>query len=191
MPPTPTPEQITEAMRGNTRAFRAIVEAHQGFVFAVAYRFVNNAQDAEDITQDVFVRLWKGLPGYRHEVKLTTWLYRIVANRCLDFLKSGHGRQRKNSVEASAESGLVAATTPDAEYKRQELTAQVHAAARLLKPKQQAVFILRDLEGLSADETMEALDMSRDQVKSNLFEARKKVMKYLKDVYQTNEPDFL
>ncbi len=186
-----TPEQITDAMRGSSRAFRAIVEAHQGFVFAVAYRFVNNAQDAEDITQDVFVRLWKSLPNYRHEVKLTTWMYKIIANRCLDFLKSAHGRQRKNSVDVSLQTGLATVATPEGEYKRQELSAQVYVAARLLTPKQQAVFILRDLEGLSADETMEALDMSRDQVKGNLFQARKKVMEYLKEVYQTNEPDLL
>ena len=184
-------EQLEAARRGNVQAFRALVEAHQRFVYAVAFRMVRNEQDAEDIAQDVFVRLWKHLGTFRPDVKLTTWLYKIVVNRSLDFLKSVHGRQRKQAVDASEHIALPAEGDPDRALRQQELNTQVQAAADTLAPLQKAVFVLRDLEGLSTEETALALEMSTGNVKSNLFHARQKVMSYLKEVYQTRERDFL
>lgn len=191
MPETITPELIQEAARGNSRAFRVIVETHQGFVYTVAHRFVSDEQEAEDITQDVFVRLWKNLGRYRHEVKLTTWLHKIVTNRCLDFLSSRHGRQRKNRVGVHAEMILMGSLTPEAELQQQELTTLVHQAAEELTPKQRAVFILRDLEGLSAEETSQVLGMPPGNVKSNLFHARQKVLERLKRNYHIKKEPFL
>src|SRR5690606_19333586 len=93
-----TPDSIIrKAMSGDTQAFRAIVEDHQDFVFSVAHRFVNNARDAEDLTQETFLRLWKNLSRYKSEIKLTTWLYKIVTNVCLDYLKSK--QYRHNAME--------------------------------------------------------------------------------------------
>jgi len=191
MPEPITPELIQEAVRGSQPAFRAIVEANQGFVYAVAFRFVNDSQEAEDITQEVFVRLWKNLKSYRHEVKLSTWLYKIVTNRCLDFLKSRHGRQRKNKVDISTTHFVQDSSTPEKEFQQQELSRIIHAAAEELTPKQKAVFILRDLEGLSQEEVSETLSMSTGNVKSNLFYARKKMTEKLKTWYQTTDKDFL
>lgn len=191
MPEPITPELIQEAVRGSQPAFRAIVEANQGFVYAVAFRFVNDQQEAEDITQEVFVRLWKNLKSYRHEVKLSTWLYKIVTNRCLDFLKSRHGRQRKNKVDISTTHFVQDSSTPEKEFQQQELTRIIHAAADELTPKQKAVFILRDLEGLTSEEVSEALSMSAGNVKSNLFYARKKMTEKLKAMYQTTDKQFL
>lgn len=191
MPEPITPELIQEAVRGSQQAFRVIVEANQGFVYAVAFRFVNDSQEAEDITQEVFVRLWKNLHTYKHEVKLTTWLYKIVTNRCLDFLKSRHGRQRKNSVDVDQHQGIAAHSTPEKEFQQQELSKIVHAAADELTPKQKAVFILRDLEGLSQEEVSEALNMTTGNVKSNLFYARQKMTEKLKAYYQTTDKQFL
>lgn len=191
MPEPITPELIQEAARGSQQAFRAIVEVNQGFVYAVAFRFVNDSQDAEDITQEVFVRLWKNLHTYKPEVKLTTWLYKIVTNRCLDFLKSKHGSQRKNAVDVDKQLHLAAHSTPERAYQQQELLKIIHAAADELTPRQKAVFILRDLEGLSSAEVCEALSMSAGNVKSNLFHARQKITGKLKTIYQTTDKTFL
>lgn len=191
MPEPITPELIQEAARGSQQAFRAIVEVNQGFVYAVAFRFVNDSQDAEDITQEVFVRLWKNLHTYKPEVKLTTWLYKIVTNRCLDFLKSKHGSRRKNAVDVDKQLHLAAHSTPERAYQQQELLKIIHAAADELTPRQKAVFILRDLEGLSSAEVCEALSMSAGNVKSNLFHARQKITGKLKTIYQTTDKTFL
>jgi RNA polymerase sigma-70 factor (ECF subfamily) len=191
MPEPITPELIQEAVRGSQPAFRAVVEANQGFVYAVAFRFVNDQQEAEDITQEVFVRLWKNLKSYRHEVKLTTWLYKIVTNRCLDFLKSRHGRQQKNKVDINNTHFVQDSSTPEKEFQQQELSRIIHAAAEELTPKQKAVFILRDLEGLTSEEVSAALSMSAGNVKSNLFYARQKMTEKLKAMYQTTDKQFL
>lgn len=191
MPEPITSELIQQAVRGSQSAFRAIVEANQGFVYAVAFRFVNDSQEAEDITQEVFVRLWKNLKSYRHEVKLTTWMYKIVTNRCLDFLKSRHARERKNKVDIEKSYFVSDHSTPEKEFQRQELSGIIHAAADELTPKQKAVFILRDLEGLTSDEVSEALSMSAGNVKSNLFYARQKMAEKLKVMYQTTDKEFL
>jgi RNA polymerase sigma-70 factor, ECF subfamily len=191
MPEPITPKLIQEAARGSQQAFRAIVEVNQGFVYAVAFRFVNDAHEAEDITQEVFLRLWKNLHTYKPEVKLTTWLYKIVTNRCLDFLKSKHGSQRKNAVDVNKQLHLAAHSTPERAYQQEELIKIIHAAADELTPRQKAVFILRDLEGLSSAEVCEALSMSASNVKSNLFHARQKITGKLKTIYQSTDKIFL
>lgn len=191
MPEPLTHDLIQNAARGNTQAFRALVEQHQAFVYAVAFRFVHDEEDAEDITQEVFIRLWKNLHQYRSEIKLTTWLYRIIANYCLDFLKSRHGRQRKNKVDVNNHHQLPNHSTPEKELQQQELMSILKQVAEELTPKQRAVFVLRDLEGLSPEEVSEALSMSAGNVKSNLFHARQKVAERLKVLYQTTHNPFL
>lgn len=187
MPDLTSTERLREAIAGNTSAFRTVVEEHQQFAYAVAYRFVNDEQEAEDIVQEAFVRLWKNMKSYRQEVKLTTWLYRIVANLCLDFLKSRRGRERK--IRKDIRYGYTAAdrSTPEREYEQSELMQLIVHAAEELTPKQKAVFILRDLEGLSVDEVTEILSMTAGNVKSNLFHARQKMAEKLKAFYNTTK----
>lgn len=177
------PKVIMAAAKGDRQAFRQVVEAHQGFVYSVAFRFVNNGADAEEITQDVFVKLWKQLHTYRLDVKLTTWLYTIVTNTSLDFLKSRYGKELKQTTSLDKGKFLYAQNpTPEEEIQHVELNQIVHEVAAQLTPKQRAVFILRDLEGLTPQEVAKSLGMSLGNVKSNLFYARQKVIARL-DVY--------
>ena len=191
MPDSLSLEIIQEVARGSTKAFRVVVEEYQAFAYAVAFRFVGNEDDAEDIVQETFVRLWKNLHLYKQEIKLTTWLYRIIANLCLDFLKSRHGRQRKNKVDIDKVSFVHDHSTPEKEFQQRELMQAIHQGAEELTPKQRAVFILRDLEGLTTEEVSEALTMSAGNVKSNLFYARQKMVEKLKVFYQTTDKQFI
>jgi RNA polymerase sigma-70 factor (ECF subfamily) len=106
-------------------------------------------------------------------------------------LKSRHGRQRKNKVDVENHRGLTTHSTPEKEFQQQELSRIIHAAANELTPKQKAVFILRDLEGLSQEVVSETLSMSEGNVKSNLFYARQKMTEKLKAYYQTTDKQFL
>ncbi|MBA4144655.1 MAG: hypothetical protein C0523_02735 [Cytophaga sp.] len=188
MPDLITFEVLHDAMSGSsTAAFRTVVEAHQAFAYAVAYRFVRDEEEAEDIVQEAFVRLWKNRKSYRQEVKLTTWLYRIIANRCLDFLKSRRGKEKRSSEDLSQGYTTADRTTPEKEYEREELMRVILETAEELTPKQKAVFILRDLEGLAVDEVTVILSMSAGNVKSNLFHARQKMAEKLKAFYQTTD----
>ena len=176
---------VENAMAGSTAAFKTIVEQHQSFAYAVAFRFVGNEEEAKDITQEAFVRLWKNLHSYRKEVKLSTWLYRIIANLCLDFLKSRRGKEKNNRVDISKAYLLQNDSTPVKIIEQQELMRAIQIAAEELTPKQKAVFVLRDLEGLPTEEVKEILSMSEGNIKSNLFHARQKIAEKLKVKYQS------
>src|SRR5258708_6958927 len=172
MPISTDREVIERAMAGDTLAFRELVEKHQGFAFSVSFRFVANSSEAEDITQEAFIRLWKHLPKYRFEIKLTTWLYKIVSNLCLDYLKSRHGRRRRQWSTVDDYDEVPAAFSTDASLLEEEFRANVLKMTEVLTPKQKAVFVLRDLEELPVKEVSEILSMSTNNVKSNLYHAR-------------------
>lgn len=177
-------EIIQQATGGDTRAFRMLVEAHQGFAYRVAFRMVPDEHDAEDIVQEVFIKLWNNLKKYRPENRFTTWLYRMVVNQCLDFMKSRRVQQRGRNENLETIMNHPTAISPDEELQNNELMKIVYQATEILSPQQRAVFVLRDLEALSVEEVCEILSMSSGAVKSNLYYARKTLSERLKSVYQ-------
>jgi RNA polymerase sigma-70 factor, ECF subfamily len=179
-----TPDSIIrKAMSGDTQAFRAIVEDHQDFVFSVAFHFVNDTRDAEDLAQETFLRLWKNMARYKTDIKLTTWLYKIITNVCLDYLKSRE--HKRHSMEQGLEKSehLSAAMQADELVIQDELLSLVVRAADTLTPKQKAVFVLRDLEGLDVSEVVAVLQMPAGNIKSNLCHARKKIGDIIRNYY--------
>lgn len=191
MPDSISPAIIKAAMSGDASAFKAIVEEYQTFAYAVSFRFVGNADDAEDIVQEGFIKLWKNLKAYRQDIKLSTWFYRILVNLCLDFLKSRHGKQRRKFTEIDAAFRIAGNHTPESDYQHHELLKNILACADELTPKQHAVFVLRDLEGLDVSEVEQILSMSSANIKNNLFHARQKVSEKIKAIYQTKDNRFI
>jgi RNA polymerase sigma-70 factor (ECF subfamily) len=183
-------EIIRRAITGSADAFRDIVSQNQSFLYSVAYRFLGRAEDAEDVVQESFIRMWKSLSTYRNEAKLSTWLYKIAVNLCLDVLKSSHRKQQTASLEVSdhvSEEWNLSQRAADHELQASELHVLIQEAASELTPKQKAVFILRDLEGLPVEEVSNILSMSAGNVKSNLYYARQQMSEKLKMYYQTTE----
>jgi len=178
---------IKKAIGGDVDAFRLIVDYNQAFAYSVSYRFLGNAEDSEDVTQEAFIRLWKNLHKYRPDIKLTTWLYRIIANLCLDFLKSAYARHQKNFRDVETVFAQRSCEWADSELNANELNEIIQRAAEELTPKQKVVFILRDLEGLPVEEVCAILSMSAGNVKSNLWYARQQMSEKLKKYYQTTD----
>jgi RNA polymerase sigma-70 factor (ECF subfamily) len=177
-------EVIKKAIAGDAHAFRLLVERHQAFAYSLSYRFVSSHDDAADITQEAFIRLWKNISRYRVEIKLTTWLYKIITNLCLDYLKSKH-RKRHNDMRHVDD--LYSITDPmgaDKSLLEEEFRMLVLEMTKELTPKQKAVFILRDMEELEMKEISGILSMSTGNVKSNLYYARVKMSELLKKCYQ-------
>jgi RNA polymerase sigma-70 factor, ECF subfamily len=180
----PEPETIKKAVAGDRTAFRQLVETHQRFVYAVAVRVLNNPQDAEDATQETFIRLWKNLSRYKAEVKLTTWLYRIVTNICLDMLKSAHHKRNRLTTDIEKKAELIHENVGD-KVQQVDFMKAVENAAAQLPHVQKIVFVLRDLQGLSPEEVSQIMETTEDKIKSNLYHARIAIGKYLKQHYQT------
>lgn len=181
-------QRIVEmTLAGDVAAFRHLVERHQALAYRVAYRFVGTVGDAEDITQEAFIRLWKNLHRYKPEVRITTWLYKIVSNLCLDFLKSRHTRETRRTVELDDYRTMRNESPADQSLLDAELRTALEQLSEELSPKQKAVFVLRDLEEVSMPEIATILSMDPGQVKSNLYYARKRMYEMITAHYQTKK----
>ncbi|MBX2895442.1 MAG: RNA polymerase sigma factor [Cyclobacteriaceae bacterium] len=178
------PEIIKKAAAGDRSAFRMLVEMHQRFVYAVAVRVLNNTYEAEDATQETFIRLWKNLPRYKAGIKLSTWLYRIVTNICLDVLKSAHHKRNRMTLDITRQTNEIHASSADGVMQLHDLTKAVEEAAAKLPPIQKIVFVLRDLQGLTPEEVSQIMETSEEKIKGNLYHARIAIGKYLKHHYQ-------
>ena len=183
MPAAVAPDLIEQAKGGDHHAFRKIVEAHQGFAYAVAFRFVGNRNEAEDITQEAFIKLWKNIEKYKPETKLTTWLYKIIMNLCLDFLKSAQ-RKRQLKTEGVESNFIADQASQEQRSDNLEMLGVIVELAKNLTPKQQTVFVLRDLEGLSVEEVLQITSMDQGQIKSTLYYARLKIREGLAKHYR-------
>jgi RNA polymerase sigma-70 factor, ECF subfamily len=187
MPQQPEQSVVTRAIAGDRLAFRQLVEQYQGYLYAVAYRYLNDESEAEDAVQETFVKLWKNFSKYRFEVKLTTWLYKIMVNHCLDVKKRKVSFFQKNKTALDEAFSASTSVTPQTEMEGQELMSLIQQASEQLGDKQKMIFVLRDLEGLDVEEVCDLMGLDQDQVKSNLYHARKRVQTWLQQYYGRHE----
>lgn len=161
-------ELVHLAREGRDGAYEELVRRHQGEVFRTALRMVGNRTDAEDITQDVFVRAWRALPRFRGDSLFSTWLYRVVVNQCL----SSERRRRADAILAER---ADTAPGPSQHAEGRAQLEDLYRALRALTAEQRAVVVLREFEGLSYDEIAVVLDITVPAVKSRLHRARLEV----------------
>jgi RNA polymerase sigma-70 factor (ECF subfamily) len=174
-------QAITRSKQGDAWAFRGLVESYQHYAFSLAFRIVCDADDAHDIVQEAFIRVWKHIRSYLPEVKFTTWLYRIVVNLSYDRLK-GDGRRKRlfMTMAKVAEFSLHDASIAiDTDLINRDLADKITAIAQGLPLKQRMVFVLRDLQDLSVGEVAEILEISHESVKTNLCYARRHIRRRL------------
>jgi len=173
-------ELLLRSGRGDAEAFRLIVLKHQAFAYAIAMRFLGNAADAEDAVQEAFIRVWKHIRTFNADRSFTTWLYRIVANLCLDHIRSAKHRRTPVSMHAAGPHSRTdnPSSHPfdgetEKKLEERETVRMILQWTGHLPAKQRMVFVLRDLQDLSVEEVSGILKMGRASVKSNLFHARK------------------
>jgi RNA polymerase sigma-70 factor (ECF subfamily) len=156
--------------RGDPRAFEELVIAYQHRVFGVALRMLRNRGEAEEIAQEVFLRVHRAVEDFRGEAKLSTWLYAITSRLCLTRLASGERRMAREGEESLER--LRADADPAAHAERGELEAALQRAITELPEERRVVVVLRDFEGLSYEEIAAALDLPLGTVRSRLHRAR-------------------
>jgi RNA polymerase sigma-70 factor (ECF subfamily) len=168
---TAGPDPLVERLRaGEPRAFEELVAAYQHRVFGVAFRMLGNGAEAEEVAQDVFLRVHRGIASFRGEAKLSTWLYAITSRLCLNRL--GGERRRDRRGEATLERLAAPDADPSVDVERGELDAALQRAIAELPEERRILVVLRDLEGLSYGEIAAALDMELGTVRSRLHRAR-------------------
>jgi RNA polymerase sigma-70 factor (ECF subfamily) len=158
---------IARSAAGDAAAFRVLVERHQARAYALALRFVRSAPDAEDVTQEAFVKAWNALPRFKGESLFGTWLHRIVARCALDRAEVLQRRRKREAHEDAAEHVSIEAPQGDAME-----TARVHALLQKLSEAQRLVVTLFYFEDRSVEEVAAQLGMNENTVKTHLSRAR-------------------
>ncbi len=176
----------------------ALIAQYQARVFGLALRLTGNRQDAEEVLQDIFWSVLKNIHSFRGESMLSTWIYRIAANTALMKVrkqpKSEHIPLEEELGPAMTEDGRIAEPVvdwtrlPSDELERKELARRLERAIAQLPPDYRAVFVLRDIEGLSAEEASEVLNLSVPSLKSRLHRARLFLRKQLADYVTAGHP---
>ncbi len=172
---------LARLRRGEPEAFEALVRANQDRLYDFCVRMLGDREEANDLVQDIFVSAHQNLARFREDAKLSTWLYRIGKNHCINRLKYLKRRGRGRSEEYGEQSeGALAETLgaqpgPDAALESAREQARVQWAISQLEPDARMLVALRDIEGLSYEEIVDITELALGTVKSRLHRAREKL----------------
>jgi RNA polymerase sigma-70 factor, ECF subfamily len=184
---------VKRCQAGQADAFDELVIRYRARIFGMIYSMVHNEQDAWDLAQDSFVKAWKSIKRFRGQSSFYTWIYRIVMNVTIDWLRKkqvkGAGAEFDDSIQLKEiDPASKTVPKPDAlpyeNVQRSEIRAQIDQAISQLTPEHRAVILMKEIEDMQYHEIAEALGCSIGTVMSRLFYARKKLQALLKDVYE-------
>src|ERR1700688_1876910 len=185
---------VAQAREGDTQAFAELVRRYEAKIFRLAQHITQNREDAEDVLQETFLKAYEHLNQFQGNSKFYNLIGRIAGNQALMKL-----RKRKSDKTVSMDEGIdtgedvvvreIAAwdENPEQRYSREELSEILNSAVESLAPAYRTVFVLRDVEDLSTEETAEALDLSIPAVKSRLLRARLQLRERLNRYFQKRD----
>lgn len=189
---------VQRVRSGDQRAFKTLVERYQRKVYAVAYGMLKDSEDARDVAQEAFIKVYKYLDHFKGDASFYTWLYRITTNICID-VKRRKGNSKSEHVEfdetvaldtSEANVGALGSrlgTNPQKSALRKELADKIQQALGEVPEKHRAILLLRELEGMSYEDLSRTLKIPKGTVMSRLFHARLKVQKILNEYLELDE----
>lgn len=179
------PDLLPRVRKGDRAAFDELVMAYRKQAFSVAYRMVKNQSDAEDLSQEAFIKAYQNIGRFEGNSSFYTWFYRILINLCLDFLRKNKRRPEKTSIDwdengdCAAESNPAfaapASMNPDEQVIRGEAGNEILKAMEKLSPQQKLVFQLKHMDGFKIGEIAEITGQSEGTVKTHLFRAMERL----------------
>lgn len=158
---------VGKAQHGDLDAYEVLVRRHRSRIYRIALRMLGDPHDAEDVAQDVVIQLWTALTGFAGDSSFTTWLYRIVVNRCLNLVR------RRRTTRPILDTDTRPAPGADDEAIARQRTAATAAAVASLPPDLRAVFVLQQIEGLTYQEVATILNLPEPTVRGRLHRARR------------------
>lgn len=174
---------VKRAQDGDQDAFQELVERYQRKVYSICYGMLKNKQDSLDVSQEVFIKVYRYLDNFNRNSSFYTWLYRITVNKCIDYIRKQNRRSEvdyddtiQRNTEVEGDDNIMPSTLglqPDRVYGRKELREKMLEALDTLTEKHRTILILREVEGLSYDEMADVLDISKGTVMSRLYHARR------------------
>lgn len=186
---------IEQILKGDINAYEQLVTRYEKSVYNLALRMTDNAEDAADMAQEAFIKAYNSLASFRGDSKFSVWLYRIVSNVCLDFLRK-QSRRPAMSLSVEDDDGEDVqldvpdeSMSPESLLERKLTRESVRAGLAQLPEDYRQILLLRELQGLSYDEIAQTLDIGVGTVKSRIFRAREKLCAFLSK--DGNIPEFV
>lgn len=180
-------EIVDKILKGEMDAFEQLIDRYQKLIYNLAYRIFNNTSDAEDVTQEVFLKIYRNIEKCSGKQSIKTWIYTITYNTCIDEVRK---RKGKNNISLDmtldsddGEYSFEVASnepTPEASLLNKEGIKEIEEAINQLNEVNKSLVFLRDIKGLSYNEISEIMDMNIGTVKSRLNRARNKLKNILK-----------
>lgn len=186
-------EIIKKAQSGDMQAFESLLKIYDRQVMNIAYSFRNSEDDARDIYQEVFLRVFRGLKGFKFNSEFSTWLFRITTNVCITYQRQNARHVHEsldreishNDDETAKLSDFISGdNAADSKTINSELSGQIQLAVNELPPQQKLVFTLKHYDGYKIREISEMLNCAEGTVKRYLFTATNKLRKKLKDIIE-------
>jgi RNA polymerase sigma-70 factor (ECF subfamily) len=166
---------VARARGGDEEAFRLLVDRHSRSVYRLAYRMTGQAEDAEDVVQETFVRVFRQLDRFEARSNFGTWLYRIAFNCAVDYTRTRHHRVRPDGIDVLEQlPATKAPTSHDLAYAT-EIEACVQRALDALSAQERAAFVMRHFEGCTIEEICRTLDIRTNAAKHAVFRAVRKM----------------
>ena len=184
---------VKRCQEGDAEAFDELVVRYRTRVFGMIYNMVHSEQDAWDLAQDSFVKAWKSIKRFRGQSSFYTWIYRIVMNVTIDWLRKKQvkagGAEFDDSVQLkevdpASKTMPKADALPSENLEQREIRVEIDKAIAQLSPEHRAVILMKEIDGMQYHEIAEALGCSIGTVMSRLFYARKKLQNLLRDCYE-------
>lgn len=182
---------VEQARNGDLAAFRKLVERHQRRAYAIALGLVRDENDARDVVQEAFLRVYRGLEAFQGGSSFFTWLYRIVTNLSIDLMRKPSRRESEldesRELRDEADIPLLARidrSDPLDAVRRRQIAERIQSALDALPPYHRGVILMREIEGMSYEEMAAAMGVSKGTIMSRLFHARQKLQRALSDCYE-------
>ena len=185
-------ELIREAQRGNHAAFEELVRQYDAPVLRLAYHMTRSEQDAQDIYQEAFLKAYRNINNFRFECSFYTWIYRIVTNLCLDYLRKRQVRKEDSAVISDSDgetydlldqvADVRSGASPEKDLMRRELGGRIAKALDKLTPRERMVFEMKHYQGLKLRTIGEILNTTEETAKNTLFRGTQKLRAALKDM---------
>lgn len=188
--PEPVADQeldvVTRAVNGDRAAFEELYHKYVRKVYNLVYRMVGSAQEAEEVTQEVFYQACKNLAGFQGRSRFYTWIFRIATNVALQYAKKQSRRRRDTSFDEAIDAhrtpaGTAPGTDPEKEVQSRSLYRALDLAVRRLPPNQRAVMILGPIQGHTYDQMALILGTNEEVIKGRLHRARENIREFLKE----------
>jgi RNA polymerase sigma-70 factor, ECF subfamily len=176
---------VSELQAGDEKAFEVLVAEFERPIVRFLYRYLGNLEEAKEVCQDVFVKVFRGLPRFQNHCSLKTWIYRITLNTVLNEKRRWYQRlkDRFMGLEGISQTKFDSLPDPEMSLTMSERCRRVNVALRKLRPDHRAILVLRDLEGLSYQQISAALGLNLGTVKSRLARARQEMKDAVNDLF--------